>query len=85
MLLGNIPFKKTNIKFHNNKNIGMKNIEETITKNTNKMINTFNQLIASYHVYYQNLRNFHWNVEGENFYTLHELFEDRKASCRERV
>ncbi|MCI5081322.1 MAG: DNA starvation/stationary phase protection protein [Saprospiraceae bacterium] len=35
-----------------------------------------NTLLANYHIYYQNLRNFHWNVEGENFFDLHEKFEE---------
>ena len=33
-------------------------------------------LIASYHVHYQKLRNFHWNVEGNDFFELHEKFEE---------
>lgn len=35
-----------------------------------------NELLANYHVYYQNLRSFHWHVEGRNFYDLHAVFED---------
>lgn len=34
-----------------------------------------NQLLADYHIYYQNLRNFHWNVTGKDFFDLHEKFE----------
>ena len=34
-----------------------------------------NILLANYQVYYQNLRNFHWNVKGENFFELHAQFE----------
>lgn len=63
----------------------MKNIEESLQKNTNKMMTVFNQLIASYHIYYQNLRNFHWNVEGENFYTLHELFEHQYNKAKTNI
>lgn len=39
-------------------------------------VKKLNSLLANYHVYYQNLRNFHWNVNGENFFDLHTLFED---------
>jgi len=34
-----------------------------------------NQLLANYQVYYQNLRNYHWNISGEHFFDLHEEFE----------
>lgn len=40
------------------------------------VIYKLNQLLADYHVYYQNLRNFHWNIQGENFFDLHEKFEN---------
>ena len=33
------------------------------------------QLLADLQVYYTNLRNFHWNVQGSNFYALHAEFE----------
>ena len=45
-------------------------------QNINSVVQNLNQLLADYHVYYQKLRNFHWNVKGENFYRLHEVFED---------
>ena len=32
-------------------------------------------LLADFQVYYANLRNFHWNVKGSNFYALHAEFE----------
>ena len=32
-------------------------------------------LLADFQVYYANLRNFHWNVQGSNFYALHAEFE----------
>jgi starvation-inducible DNA-binding protein len=35
-----------------------------------------NVLLADYHVYYQKLRNFHWNVLGKNFVDLHTKFEE---------
>ncbi|MFN4763629.1 Dps family protein [Gillisia sp. Q332] len=31
--------------------------------------------MANYHVHYQKLRNYHWNVEGHFFFELHEFFE----------
>ncbi len=35
-----------------------------------------NDLLSDYHIFYQNVRGFHWNVKGENFFDLHEKFED---------
>lgn len=35
-----------------------------------------NELLATYQVYYQNLRNFHWNVKGPLFFELHAKFEE---------
>lgn len=35
-----------------------------------------NVLLANYHIYYQKLRNYHWNVEGVNFLDLHAKFEE---------
>ena len=35
-----------------------------------------NNLLSSYQVYYQNLRNYHWNISGKHFFDLHEKFED---------
>lgn len=44
-----------------------------------------NVLLANYHVYYQNLRNFHWNVEGHNFFDLHEHFEGLYDDARTKI
>ncbi|WP_198511403.1 MULTISPECIES: hypothetical protein [Neisseria] len=27
-----------------------------------------NALLSSYHVFYQNVRGYHWNVKGEHFF-----------------
>ncbi|TVR77193.1 MAG: DNA starvation/stationary phase protection protein [Chitinophagaceae bacterium] len=45
-------------------------------KKAEKVADKMNVLLANYHIYYQNLRNFHWNITGENFFELHEKFED---------
>ncbi|MGH1435552.1 MAG: Dps family protein [Lewinella sp.] len=46
---------------------------------------SLNQLLANYQLYYQNLRNFHWNVSGENFFDLHEKFEDLYEDARLKI
>jgi starvation-inducible DNA-binding protein len=35
-----------------------------------------NVLLANYQLYYQNLRGFHWNVTGTQFFELHAKFEE---------
>lgn len=45
-------------------------------KKTTKTVQELNILLADYHIYYQKLRNFHWNVIGKNFFDLHEKFEE---------
>ena len=40
------------------------------------LIKLLNELLANYQIYYQNLRNFHWNVSGPNFFELHAKFEE---------
>jgi starvation-inducible DNA-binding protein len=44
-----------------------------------------NTLLADYHIYYQNLRNFHWNILGENFFELHEKFEELYTEARVKI
>ncbi len=35
-----------------------------------------NELLASYQIFYQNVRGFHWNIKGDNFFELHLKFEE---------
>jgi len=43
---------------------------------TEKTVFELNVLLADYHLYYQKLRNFHWNISGVNFFDLHAKFEE---------
>lgn len=49
------------------------------------VVDELNLLLSNYHVYYQNLRNFHWNVDGENFFDLHEKFEELYDDAKEKI
>ncbi|WP_396636838.1 Dps family protein [Maribacter sp. R77961] len=49
------------------------------------IITELNTLLADYHVYYQNLRGFHWNVLGKNFFDLHEKFEELYGDARVKI
>lgn len=35
-----------------------------------------NELLANYHVFYMNVRGFHWNIKGDKFFELHLKFEE---------
>ena len=52
---------------------------------TKKTVEELNVLLADYHIYYQKLRNFHWNVIGKNFFDLHEKFEELYDDAKLKV
>ncbi|TXD50290.1 MULTISPECIES: Dps family protein [unclassified Polaribacter] len=49
------------------------------------VVTELNVLLADYHVYYQKLRNFHWNVLGKNFFDLHNKFEEMYNDTRVKI
>ncbi len=51
-------------------------------KDLSPVVDSLNQLLCDYHLYYQNLRNFHWNVKGSNFFELHTKFEELYDEAR---
>ncbi|AVR46924.1 DNA starvation/stationary phase protection protein [Christiangramia fulva] len=57
-------------------------LDSTKTKNT---VEELNVLLSDYHLYYQKLRNFHWNVIGKNFFDLHEKFEELYDDAKLKV
>jgi len=40
------------------------------------LVMKLNELLANYGVFYQKVRNFHWNITGPDFFELHEKFEE---------
>lgn len=42
---------------------------------TEEVATHLNKYLASLQVLYVKLHNYHWNVEGEHFFTLHEVLE----------
>ena len=57
-------------------------LDEKATSNT---VQELNVLLADYHLYYQKLRNYHWNVIGKNFFDLHEKFEELYDDAKLKV
>ncbi|QBO57364.1 Dps family protein [Chryseobacterium salivictor] len=55
---------------NNSKIIGL---DETDCKKISEKLNI---LLADYSVFYQNTRGAHWNIKGDQFFTLHPKFEE---------
>jgi len=70
---------KTKERLQHSRNLGFAN------KDTAELTQEINLLIASYHVHYQKLRNFHWNVVGSDFFDLHEKFEELYNFSKENI
>ena len=43
---------------------------------TKELTKDLNELLASFQIYYQNLRGIHWNIKGRSFFDLHVKFEE---------
>lgn len=52
---------------------------------TAELVKHMNLLLANYHVHYQKLRNYHWNVKGPDFFDIHEQFEVTYNEARENI
>lgn len=50
-----------------------------------KTVNSLQQLLADFQVFYTNLRGFHWNIQGKSFFTLHSKFEEMYDDTAEKV
>ena len=52
---------------------------------TAEIVVNLKRLIANYQVHYHKLRNFHWNVDGPDFFELHEEFEREYNFAKETI
>ncbi|MDX1629795.1 MAG: DNA starvation/stationary phase protection protein [Fulvivirga sp.] len=50
-----------------------------------ELVEAMNKLLANYHVHYQKLRNYHWNVKGADFFDIHEQFEIQYDQAKENI
>ena len=55
------------------KNSNMIGLKKVDCKNIAEKLNI---LLANYSVFYQNTRGAHWNIKGDQFFTLHPKFEE---------
>lgn len=54
----------------------MKNLIGLDKDKAQKLTVELNDLLANYQMFYQNLRGFHWNIKGKEFFELHVKFEE---------
>ncbi len=54
----------------------MKNLIGIDTLKAEILADKLNDLLANYQLFYQNLRGFHWNIKGKEFFELHLKFEE---------
>ncbi len=54
----------------------MQEITGLTGKSSKEIAAKLNELLANYQLYYQNIRGFHWNIKGNDFFTLHVKFEE---------
>ncbi|MFW6226743.1 MAG: Dps family protein [Bacteroidota bacterium] len=66
-------------KMHTYARLGYSDIE------TANIVKKLNILLANYHIHYQKLRNFHWNVKGPEFFELHEKFEEQYETAKANI
>lgn len=54
-------------------------------KENREIIEKLNELLADFQIYYQNLRGFHWNIQGKDFFELHVKFEELYTDAAMKV
>lgn len=52
---------------------------------SDKVAVELNNLLASYQVFYMNVRGYHWNIKGVGFFQLHLKFEEYYNDLVEKV
>lgn len=55
------------------------------TEHTARTVSALNELLANLHVHYQKLRSYHWNVQGKQFFELHNKFETMYDEVKQRI
>ena len=50
-----------------------------------QMAERLNALLANYTVFYMNVRGFHWNIKGNQFFELHKKFEELYGDLEAKI
>jgi len=54
-------------------------------RDSQEIAEKLNELLANYHLYYQNLRGFHWNIKGVHFFQLHAKYEELYNNAQTKI
>lgn len=49
------------------------------------IINKLNEFLADLNVFYRKLQNYHWNIEGRDFFVLHSKLEEYYNEINEQI
>lgn len=49
------------------------------------LVKNLNCLLADLNVFYRKLQNYHWNVKGKDFFTMHEKLEEYYDEINEQI
>lgn len=66
----------------------MSNVLNVTGLDANKLVPVtaaLSELLASFQVYYTNLRGYHWHIKGPQFYQLHAAFEGMYDKTAEKI
>lgn len=63
----------------------MKTVELNKTQVNQKVIDGLAHFLADSYILYLKTQNFHWNVQGPNFHSLHEMFEEQYRELADAV
>ncbi|MCG7601392.1 DNA starvation/stationary phase protection protein [Halomonas sp. McH1-25] len=50
-----------------------------------QLADKLNALLANYQVFYMNVRGYHWNVRGKQFFELHDKFEEHYTDLLAKI
>lgn len=50
-----------------------------------EIIKNLNELLSDLNVFYRKLQNYHWNVKGKDFFTLHAKLEEYYNEVNEQI
>jgi starvation-inducible DNA-binding protein len=59
--------------------------EKTNEQANKNLIQELNKVLATYQLFYQNLRGVHWNIKGNNFFALHVKFEELYTDAQLKI
>jgi len=63
----------------------MKNFIGINKEKAGQLATELDDLLSNYQIYYQNLRGFHWNIKGREFFELHAKFEELYNDARIKI